>query len=154
MTYSSRPLHPSGAPPRSGEDSGRPVHRTVGASKQAIDRARTLRQTMSLPEVLLWQQLQKRPGGFKFRKQFPAPPYTIDFACLSARLCIEVDGEAHNCGDQPSRDAARDEFMARRGFQTLRLAAGDVLNNMEGCIALIAETCQSSPERGGGAAQP
>ena len=64
-----------------------------------VKRARALRKEMSFPEVLLWVQLQKRPGGHKFRKQVPQKPYTLDFACLKVRLCIEVDGEAHNRGD-------------------------------------------------------
>ena len=142
MVDSSRPLRPlKGAPPRSGEDFGRPVHRTVGASKVAIKRARQLRKEMSLPEVLLWIQLQKKPCGHSFRKQVPQHPYTLDFACLKARLAIEVDGEAHNRGDQPQKDVARDRVMAARGFRTLRLPAHEVLKNMEGCLMAIVSAC-------------
>ena len=118
------------------------------ATRDAIERARTLRKAMSLPEVLLWVQLKQRPGGFKFRKQVPAEPYTLDFACLSARLAIEIDGEAHNRGDQPRRDEVRDRVMAQRGFRTLRLPAHDVLNNMDGCIATIVEACTNPPGNG------
>ncbi len=96
---------------------------------------------MTLPEVLLWVQLQKRPGGHKFRKQVPHEPYTLDFACLQARLCIEVDGEAHNRGDQPQKDEARDRIMAERGFRTLRIPAYEVFNNMEGCVMGIIAAC-------------
>jgi very-short-patch-repair endonuclease len=152
LVDSIRPLRPSGAPPRSGEDLssdrpnsgedlGRPVHRTVGASKVAIARARQLRKEMSLPEVLLWVQLQKRPGGHRFRKQMPQPPYTLDFVCLKARLAIEVDGEAHNRGDQPQKDIVRDRIMAERGFRTLRISAYEVLKNMEGCLMAIVAAC-------------
>ena len=118
---------------------------------KAVKRARALRKEMSLPEVLLWMQLRQRPGGFKFRKQVPQHPYTLDFACLSARLAIEVDGEAHNRGDQPMRDEVRDRVMAARGFRTLRLPAYEVLKNMEGCVAMIVAACaNSSPAWGGG----
>ena len=49
---------------------------------------------MSLPEVLLWQQLRETTGrDCKFRKQFPIGEMTVDFACLEQRLIIEVDGE-------------------------------------------------------------
>ena len=109
-----------------------------------VKRARALRKEMSFPEVLLWVQLQKRPGGHKFRKQVPQKPYTLDFACLKARLCIEVDGEAHNCGDQPQKDIIRDRIMAERGFRTIRLPAYDVLNNMEGCLMGIVAACGES----------
>jgi len=33
------------------------------------------------------------------KKQVQQHPYTLDFACLKARLCIEVDGDAHNRGE-------------------------------------------------------
>ncbi|MGK6355969.1 endonuclease domain-containing protein [Sphingomonas sp. DT-207] len=71
-------------------------------------RAAKLRREMSLPEVLLWQQLRKRPGGLRFRRQHPAGAYSLDFFCPRYKLAIEVDGEAHERGDQPERDAARD----------------------------------------------
>ena len=54
--------------------------------------ARRLRKEMSLPEVLLWQDLRKRPDGAKFRRQHPAGMYVLDFYCSDARLAIEVDG--------------------------------------------------------------
>ena len=115
-----------------------------------VKRARIFRREMSFPEVLLWVQLQKRPGGHKFRKQVPQYPYTLDFACLQARLCIEVDGEAHNRGDQPQKDEIRDRVIAERGFQTLRLPAYEVLNNMEGCVMAIVATCDAAiPPRHG-----
>ena len=115
-----------------------------------VKRARALRKEMSFPEVLLWVQLQKRPGGHKFRKQVPQNPYTLDFACLKARLCIEVDGEAHNRGDQPQKDIVRDRIMAERGLRTMRLPAYEVLNNMEGCLMGIVAACDAAiPPRDG-----
>ena len=119
-----------------------------------VKRARQLRKQMSLPEVLLWVQLQKRPGGYIFRKQVPQDPYTLDFACLNLRLAIEVDGEAHNRGDQPKKDEVRDRVMASRGFRTIRFPAYEVLNNMEGVVMGIVAACAQLgpplPPRGSG----
>ena len=109
---------------------------------KAVKRARKLRKEMSLPEVLLWVQLQRHPGGYRFRKQVPLHPYTLDFACMKARLVIEVDGEAHNRGDQPRLDEVRDRVMAERGFRTLRLPAYEVLTTMEGSLTAIVEACR------------
>jgi very-short-patch-repair endonuclease len=115
-----------------------------------VKRARALRKEMSFPEVLLWLQLQKRPGGHRFRKQVPQAPYTLDFACLKPRLAIEVDGGAHNRGDQPQKDIVRDRVLAERGFRTMRLPAYEVLNNMEGCVMGIVAACDSAiPPRAG-----
>ncbi|MEQ1499738.1 MAG: endonuclease domain-containing protein, partial [Novosphingobium sp.] len=99
---------------------------------------------MSLPQVLLWQQLQKRPDGYKFRREFPQAPLTVDFTCLSARLVIEVDGMAHDMGDQPQRDQVRDRMMADRGFRTLRLPAKDLLRDMESCVIAIVTACREA----------
>ena len=143
--------HGGGAvPPRNGEVAARsadggvpPV--LIQPIKQ-VKRARKLRREMSLPEVLLWTQLQKRPGGHKFRRQVPQHPYTLDFACLRSRLAIEVDGASHDLGNAPDKDAMRDRVMAGRGFRTLRLPASEVLGNMEGCIAaIVAACCEAGP---------
>ncbi|HET7576282.1 MAG TPA: endonuclease domain-containing protein [Sphingomicrobium sp.] len=108
-----------------------------------VKRARSLRKKLSLPEVLLWQQLRKRPNGLKFRKQFPFGEMTIDFACLERRLVIEIDGEGHSYGDQPRRDAARDALLRREGFQVLRIAARDVLKDMDAVLRYILVACSA-----------
>ncbi|HVI99696.1 MAG TPA: endonuclease domain-containing protein [Sphingomonas sp.] len=100
---------------------------------------------MSLPEVLLWQQLRKRPGGFKFRRQTPQAGYKLDFTCLEARLAIEVDGEAHNRGDRPQRDAARDRRLSRCGFVTLRIPASAILDDLDSVLTAVVHACR---ERG------
>ena len=134
-------------PPRNGEGDrdaqrrGGGGPRVLQAPIKLVKRARKLRKEMSLPEVLLWRELQKRPGGYKFRKQFPQVDFAIDFACLSARLAIEVDGEAHDWGDQPAFDLKRDEQLREAGFTMLRIPAREVLSNMDGVIAGIVARC-------------
>jgi very-short-patch-repair endonuclease len=66
---------------------------------------------------------------------------TTDFACLSHRLIVEVDGEGHSCGDQPRRDLARDALLSREGFSVIRIAARDVLGNIDGVLRYIVATC-------------
>ncbi len=100
---------------------------------------------MSLPEVLLWQQLRKRSGGFRFRRQFPLDGYVRDFACLDRRLAIEVDGEAHSRGNRPARDEHRDQVLGGLGYATLRIPARDVLDNLDGVLNLIVVTCGERP---------
>jgi very-short-patch-repair endonuclease len=96
---------------------------------------------MSLPEVLLWQVLRKRPEGLKFRRQFPIGEITADFACLGRRLIVEVDGQAHDYGDQPRRDLARDAILRREGFEVMRIAARDVLRDLDSVIRGIVARC-------------
>jgi very-short-patch-repair endonuclease len=100
---------------------------------------------MSLPEVVLWQQLRKRPEGLRFRRQFPCCGYVVDFACLERRLAIEVDGEAHSMGNNPERDDLRDSRLTGAGFEMLRIAARDVLGNLDDVLTHILTTCESRP---------
>ena len=132
-------------PPRNGE--GDRAKRGGGgpgilqAPIKQVKRARKLRREMSLPEVLLWDALRTKPGGLKFRRQFPNDRTTVDFACLSHRLVVEVDGDWHGHGDQPQRDAIRDAIMKREGFTIMRVAARDVLKNLNGVVDAIAAHC-------------
>src|SRR5687768_9091455 len=94
-----------------------------------IRRARQLRRSMSLPEVLLWRELRKRPEGLKFRRQQPANQFVADFYCHDATLIVEIDGEAHQRGNAPEWDAERDRSFSRHHIETLRIPAADVLKN-------------------------
>ncbi|VVT01786.1 conserved hypothetical protein [Erythrobacter sp. EC-HK427] len=90
-----------------------------------MKRARYMRKNMTLPEVLLWQQIKgKKP---KFRKQYPIGDYVVDFACTAARLLVEIDGKAHDMGDNPQRDIARQQLLEAKGWSVLRIPASEVL---------------------------
>ncbi len=108
-----------------------------------IQRARKLRKEMSLPEVLLWQELRNRPDGFKFRRQHPAGPYVLDFFCFSARLIIEVDGRSHELDGRPAADAQRDAYFIARNITTLRIPAAVVLKSVHAVVDFIVTTCHA-----------
>ena len=135
-------------PPRNGEGDhakhGGGGPRILQTPIKQVKRARALRREMSLPEVLLWQALRQRPDGLKFRRQFPTDRVTTDFACLSHRLIIEVDGSAHDFGDQPWRDAARDAGLRRDGFATMRVPANDVLKDLDSVVRGIVAYCSEA----------
>ena len=106
------------------------------------DRARHFRKRMTPPELRLWNVLKTRPGGFKFRRQHDLDPYVLDFFCHEVALAIEVDGFSHELGDNPQRDQRRDAWCTGQGIHTLRIAAVDVRDNLEGVIAHIVEHCR------------
>jgi 3-isopropylmalate/(R)-2-methylmalate dehydratase small subunit len=106
-------------------------------SNAGVMRARKLRRDLSPPERRLWSALRERPGGLKFRCQHPADPYTLDFYCPAARLCIEIDGEAHNRGDRPQRDERRDQFLERYRIATIRIPAAEIMRNLDGAVRHI-----------------
>lgn len=122
-------------PPRDGEGDRR-AKRGGGGGPPSLRRpeiyeARRARRELSLPEVLLWQRLKGAPNGIRFRKQHPIGAYRADFYCASARLVIEIDGMAHDMGDRPRRDVARTETLERSGYRVMRIAAADVLRDVD-----------------------
>ena len=106
-----------------------------------LKRARKLRQEMSLPEVMLWAELRKRPGGFKFRRQHPAGIYVLDFYCAAARINIEVDGWGHDSARAAKADGARSHFLRAQGVATLRVPAQVVMEDIAAVVARIGEVC-------------
>jgi len=133
-------------PPRNGEGD-RPAQPGGGgvlsASDAAFKVAKRERRSGNLPEVLIWRELRKRPGGFKFRRQHPIGSFVLDFACLERRLAIEIDGTAHDRGDRPQRDARRDDELRQRGFRVFRIAAREVLADLEAAIRGIVANCEA-----------
>jgi very-short-patch-repair endonuclease len=103
--------------------------------------ARRLRKAMTLPEILLWEQLRSgRCQGLRFRRQHPVGRYVLDFYCSPARLAVEVDGAHHDLPGQMRVDAERDAWLFRQGVQVVRLAASDILDDqaLDGALRLIA----------------
>ena len=117
----------------------------VTGSNDAYQRARQLRREMTKPERLLWWALKGDKTGYHFRKQHAAGPYVLDFYCDRARLCVEVDGASHDF--TVDHDAIRDRYLARWEIVTLRIAAKDVLSNLQGVVDHIAETARRRPLR-------
>jgi very-short-patch-repair endonuclease len=110
---------------------------------------------MSPAEVLLWRALRTRPGGYKFRHEHAAGFYSLDFYCSKAALCVEVDGDAHEMGDNPARGERRDAWLLDQGIETLRVPAREVFDDLEPVVTLIVEKCASrSPSTAFGGPPP
>ena len=99
--------------------------------------AKRLRKEMTPPEIALWLALQGNEEGLRFRKQHAAGPYVLDFYCAPARLAIEVDGESHNHGNRPERDATRDAWLIAQNIQVLRYPAREMLANLDDVLRQI-----------------
>ena len=102
-------------------------------SPRSHARARRLRRQSTEVETRLWFALRSRQHGFKFRRQHPIPPHVADFACIEARLIVELDGGQHRTG----ADGARDAALAAAGWLVRRYWNSDVASNLEGVLADI-----------------
>lgn len=85
--------------------------------------ARHLRRNQTNGERALWQKLRaKRCHGLKFRRQVNIGPYVVDFLCIEKMLIIEIDGTTHFDAGAKERDALREEYLRRHGFEILRFS--------------------------------
>jgi very-short-patch-repair endonuclease len=96
------------------------------------DRARGLRRSSPSPERRLWRELQELNRlGCHFRRQVPIGPWFADFAWLSLKLVVEIDGEGHVTAEGRKRDATRDRAMRSAGYIVLRFWNAEVLSSAE-----------------------
>ena len=97
---------------------------------KARKRARTLRSELTKAEREMWDLLRDlRPRGARFRRETPIGPYIADFAWLSARVIVEVDGDDHETDHGRAHDMRRDEFLRKQGFTVLRFDNDQVIGN-------------------------
>jgi len=107
-------------------------------SKGQRSRAKALRGNPTDAEQHLWSALRgHRLNGLSFRRQHPLGPYVADFACLPAKLVIEVDGGQHYEDAGRRHDARRDSFLSEHGFTVLRFSNLDILGNLSGVLETI-----------------
>ena len=111
---------------------------TTSAKRNAI----ALRNGMTDAERRLWSKLRAEQLGVKFRRQHPLGTYVLDFACLSPKLVVEVDGSQHL--DQVSYDARRSAWLEGQGYIVLRFWANEVLSETDGVVGRIVEVLSAS----------
>ena len=112
--------------------------------QKRTERARDLRRTTTRPEQIVWELLRAhRMAGIKFRRQHPIGPYFADFACVSKKLAIEIDGDHH--AFQVEADARRTSAMEQQGWRVVRFAANYVVENAEGIWTEIDRLLYDSP---------
>ncbi len=118
-------------------------HANVSDKQRA--RSKQLRLSMTRAETLLWRYIKAhRIDGLGFRRQVPIRNYIADFACLSAKLIVELDGELHDFADRQRTDQIRDAFFMSEGFQVLRFTNDQVMSNLEGVVEVIRQAASQA----------
>src|SRR6185437_4507096 len=108
-------------------------------SDKLRDSARQLRKDMTPAEKVLWERLRfQRLAGFRFRRQHPAGPFILDFACVSIQLGVELDGWVHDATGR--YDQRRDAFLTEHGWTMLRFRNEEIVFGLDEVVARIGET--------------
>jgi len=114
------------------------------------ERARELRHTGNLCEVLLWQQLHHgKLNGLDFDRQKIIGDYIVDFYCAECRVVIEIDGGSHN--EKGEYDEERNKFLEKQGLTVIHILAKDVLYHLGSVMTTLETTpaLRATPPREG-----
>ena len=107
---------------------------TLKQNLKYLDTLRNLakknRFTSTRTENILWYDiLNNRKLGHKFTRQKPIGRFVADFYCSELLMIIEVDGGYHI--ERKQYDFERDKYFDTLNILTVRIKAGDLLNNLE-----------------------
>ena len=105
--------------------------------------AREMRKEPTEAEDVLWQHLRGKQLGVRFRRQHAIDRFIVDFYARDPRLIIEVDGSIHET--QEEYDAMRQAFLESLGYRVLRFTNEQVLQDIQGVLAVIRAVLEPHP---------
>jgi very-short-patch-repair endonuclease len=94
--------------------------------------------------------------GANLRRQANIGPYAFDFAALSRRVLIEIDGRIHDRADVKALDDEKATYAEKSGYSVVRIADDDIWTNPDAVLdrlraILFGETALvRTPAPGGG----
>jgi leucyl-tRNA synthetase len=109
----------------------------MGNDQPNTEQARSLRQSQTKSEGLLWSLLRaKQVCQLKFRRQYPIESWIVDFACPKEMLIIEIDGGYHD--HTVDADLRRQRALESLGWKILRFSDKQVEEDAEAVALAIA----------------
>jgi len=114
--------------------------------------SRSLRQTQTKGEMILWGKLRRQEFlGLKFKRQKPIHEYIMDFFCREVKLIIEIDGHSHS-EYKHKYDIRRQHYLENLGYKVLRFTEHEVVNSLENVLQTIELEVNPllNPPQGGG----
>ncbi len=100
-------------------------------------RRRDLRQKSTEAERILWERLRNNKLGVKFRRQYSAMGYVIDFYCPEYKFGIEIEGKIHLKKSKQKYDEYREEYLKALGIKLIKFTNEEVSNEIEKVIDKI-----------------
>jgi very-short-patch-repair endonuclease len=98
-----------------------------------------MRKAPTEAERRLWWALRHRLAieGSHFRRQVVIGRAIVDFACIAARLVVEVDGNQHGADRALAYDAERARLLEATGWRVLRFSNADVMTRPDEALDTI-----------------
>lgn len=113
--------------------------KTANPDRYSLTKAfsREHRRFMTDAEALLWNYIRNGALGVKFRRQHVIGDYIADFACISEKLVIELDGGYHNTEQRKEADIVRDAWLKKKGYKVLHFTNEELFGNINKVIIEI-----------------
>jgi very-short-patch-repair endonuclease len=109
-----------------------------GSRREIIKRARSLRNTMTPSETILWNHIRKKQlSGIIFRRQHPIGQFIVDFYCHEAKLVIEIDGNIHDSDENKEHDENRTFELEKSGLKVIRLKNEVITDNIDEALKIL-----------------
>lgn len=117
---------------------GSQISMFYNAKPHIFEKAKLLRENMTLAELRLWNALKgKQVLNLKFRPQHPIDIFIADFYCHQVKLVIEIDGEIHQDEEQLEYDIGREAELSYLGIKVIRFTNKEIFNNLPEVVAKI-----------------
>ncbi len=115
------------------------IERAMALTEQKrLEQARRLRRTQTPAELRLWPGLRgRRLQNYKFARQYPIGPFTVDFLCRDAHLVVEVDGATHSTDIEIAYDARRTAYLRSHGYRVVRILNDDIYRHFDDVMDMI-----------------
>lgn len=128
-----------------------PASRSKGSTSGARLKAANLAQVQEVtPHDLLWSLVSKRwpQAQREFKGAVPGRRFRLDIGFPFERLAVEVDGFAHHGKFLADfkRDRERQNELVIAGWRVLRFSAGEIRQNMRGCMHTIERALSAQQE--------
>ena len=104
---------------------------------------RKLRKEMPKGEILLWQKINNKKSGYKFRRQYSIENYVIDFYCPELKLAIEVDGLTHNDLKSAEEDELRQKHIESLGIKIIRFSSTEIFEDLDSIATQVYFVCKN-----------
>ncbi len=84
----------------------------------------------SYPEKFFMQVIENEFLDKNYKTEYPIGIYSADFCWPHLMKVIEIDGDQHQRFEEHiERDKRKDDFLAKQGYQVLRVVWKDMFNN-------------------------
>ncbi len=115
-------------------------YKTLPYNPKLKEKAKKLRKSGILSEVLLWKQLKaKQFKKLDFHRQKIIGNYIVDFFCPDLSLVIEIDGISHSFKND--YDETRDAYLKNLGLNVVHIDDKEIKYNLDGVLMYLENVC-------------